>query len=168
MFFFLTELNQIFEEGFRHTFFKVPEKVPAEFKPPGVHIGAIPSVGNSTEEKEDWPFIVNRIVDGEDKIDGARFTVNTTCGVWNGDTVEAGENEILNMINRCRALILQNETIAKKYRLEHPIKWHMGSVSDPYIQAFPFFSGVIASKWEGPTYEHNLTTKEQKEIYGYL
>ena len=165
MFFFLKELNQILEDGFKTVYFKVPDKKDA-FKNPDIHIGAIPPRRGS-QDKEDFPFIVNRVVSGDDSQDDSVFTVNTICGIFTGGTVEAGENEILNMVCRTRSLIIQNSIVGKRYRLEYPIKWHMGSVENKGIQAYPFFGGVITSKWAGPAYEYNLSLEDMKKVYGY-
>lgn len=167
MFFFLKDLKSIFEDGFKTVLFRVPEKEPGTYKPPGLHIGAIPP-RRGNQDKEDFPFIVNRIISGEDGQEDSTFKVSTICGIYTGDTVEAGENEILNMVCRIRSLLIQNQVVSKKYRLNLPIKWHMGSIDDHFIQAFPFFGGVVTSEWTGPAYEYNLTIEDQRKTYGYF
>lgn len=166
-FLFLKELNQILEQGFDTTRFRVPEKTPDTYRPPTVHVGAIPP-RRPGSDKEDFPFLVTRIVSGEDQDDGSTFQTDIICGVFTGDTVEAGENEILNMVFRARSLILENQIIAKKYRCVLPVKWHLGDVKDRHNQAYPFFGGVVSSTWAGPAFQYLLTTEEQRRIYGYF
>jgi len=167
LFLFLKALGALMEADFENVYFRVPDMDPGTFQPPTVHIGAImPRRGGG--DKADFPFIVNRITTGQDGQNQSTFTAQTICGIYTADEVEAGENEILNMVCRVRGLLQKNQTIAAKYTMQYPINWRMGTIEDNHIQAYPFFGGTITSTWDAPAYEYLLNLEDQKKTYGYI
>ena len=170
MFLLLKALDALFESEFENAVpFRVPEADPGEYKAPAVYIGGIPP-RRKGDDKEGFPYIVNRIVSGNDSAEKSIAVVHTLCGSYTAGGVEDGENDILNMAARCRALILglENGMLDQRFMFEYPLKWHMGSTEAITPQPYPYYGATLVSQWVIPATEFLIPLNEQKEIYGYL
>jgi len=169
MFLLLQALNNLFESGFENTLFRVPDDDPGEYKSPSLYIGAIP-LRRKDEEKEGFPYIVNRIVSGNDSETDSKVTVHTLCGIYSAEKVEGAENDILNMVARCRAILLsmENGILDNRFRFEYPLTWSMGIKEEHHMQPYPNAGATIISQWGIPTVEFNVPLEDQDKVYGYF
>lgn len=168
----LIALEKRLEAGFCDAKFRVPDKDPGSYITPRFFIGAIPAKRKKNdplyEDQEDFPFIVNRFKGGTDQKDDSSVTVRTLCGIYTAGDPAAGENDVANMIMRCRRLILQSELLDRRYCLVYPIVWGVGDPEEKNAQPHPFYSGEILTTWAIPVVENNLSPEEEKKIYGYF
>jgi len=169
-FLLLKELEKLLESGFSKTVFRVPEKEPGDYIPPQFFIGAIPPKRKKNDpdyqEQSDFPFIVNRFWDGEDTEDDSLAVIRTICGIYTAGNVTSGEQDIINMVFRCRRLILEKAMLDDRYELVLPLKWSFGDVDDRHGQPHPFYGGVLVSRWRIPGVERILQPEKEIEIYG--
>jgi hypothetical protein len=168
----ITAINELLKEGTRDLKLRVPEMAPGEYITPNIFIGAIPPrrKGNTPgqDDRAAFPFIINRMVGGEDSDEQATVNINTICGIYTGEDVAAGEQDITNLVFRVKRLLLEQQIIEKKFVRAGALKWHMGDIEDKFLQAFPFFGGVITTTWDVPGYERILNRQEAKEVYGEI
>jgi len=169
MFLLLQALDNLFETGFEHTLFRVPDVEPGEYRSPSLYIGAIPP-RRSGDDKEGFPYIVNRVVSGNDSATGSKVTVYTICGIYSAEKVEGAENDILNMVARCRAILLsmENGILENRFRFEYPLTWSMGIKEEQHMQPYPYAGATIISQWEVPAVEFNIPLEDQDKVYGYF
>lgn len=167
MFLLLKALGDMFRVGFTGFKYKTPDG--AAYRAPEIFVGAVPQRRGEMDEKA-FPFIVNRLVDGEDGAQGSVVTVDTICGIFAGESIERGEIEIMNVMSRCRGLILSlpDNILDKRYRFEFPMKWFMGARENQYMQAHPFYGATIVTRWEVPAMENLTTLDEEINLYGSI
>lgn len=163
-------LQELLENGFCQTVFRQPDKEPGVYVSPQFFIGALPPKRKNNnpdyKQQSDFPFIVNRFMEGTDSQESSMVTIKTLCGIYTAGDVAAGENDIANMVFRCRRLILQKRLLDDRYELELPLKWTLGDAEDQHNQPYPFYGGEIVSRWSIPTIEQCMTPKEELKIYG--
>lgn len=163
-------INRVVEAGTRDLKLRVPESEPGEYISPNIFIGAVPPKrkGNAPgqDDKSAFPFIINRIISGEDTDAGSIINLHTICGIYTASNVEAGEHDIINLTMRVKRLLMVQQILEKRFIREGAVKWHMGDIEDRYLQATPFFGGVIKTTWSVPAYEKLLTFEQEKEVYG--
>ncbi len=161
-FLLIKALEDLLKQGFEQTVFRQPDQEPGVYISPRFFIGGFaPTIENS-----DYPFIVNRFMEGTDSKDGSVVTIKTLCGIYTAGDVESGENDIANMVFRCRRLILNNRLLDDRYELELPLKWTLGDVDDQHNQQYPYYGGEIESCWTIPTINQCMTPEEEVRIYG--
>ncbi len=169
-FLLLKEYERLLETGFSKTVFRVPDNDPGNYIPPQFFIGAVPPKRKKNDPLHElnpvYPFIVNRFWDGEDMDDGSRAMIKTICGIYTAGDVESGEQDLINMVFRCRRLILEKCMLDDRYELELPLKWSFGDVDDRHSQPFPFYGGALLSRWKIPAVEKILPTEEELNVYG--
>ena len=168
----LTALEARLKAGFSDSKFRVPDRDPGAYITPKFFIGAIPAKRKKNDpfydDQEDFPFIVNRFKGGSDQRDGSTMTVRTVCGIYTAGDPATGENDVANMIMRCRRLILQSELLDNRYALVFPVKWEVGGASEKNTQPHPYYSGEIVTTWNVMAVENNLSPDEERRIYGYF
>lgn len=169
-FLLIKALENLLKQGFDQTVFRQPDKEPGVYVPPRFFIGALPPKRKRNdadyEPQSDFPFVVNRFMEGTDSQEGSIFTIKTLCGIYTAGDVEAGENDIANMVFRCRRLILEARLLNDRYELEFPLKWTLGDAEDQHNQPYPYYGGEIVSRWTIPTFAQCMTPEEEVRIYG--
>ena len=166
----ITAFENLLKQGFSQTAFRQPDEEPGVYVPPKFFIGAIPPKRKRNDPEydpqSDFPFIVNRFMEGTDSGEESIVTIKTLCGIYTAGDVESGEHDIANMVFRCRRLILQTRLLDNRYELALPLKWTLGDVEDQHNQAYPYFGGAIVSHWTIPAIEQCMTPEEEVRIYG--
>ncbi len=165
-------INQVLKDGIQDFKARVPESEPGEYITPNIFIGAVPPKrkGNTPgqDDKSVFPFIINRMVSGEDTETESIINLQTICGIYTAYDVEAGEHDIINLTMRVKRLLSVQQIIDKRFMKTGAINWHLGEIQDRYLQAFPFYGGVIKSAWNVPGYEKLLTVDQEKKVYGEI
>jgi hypothetical protein len=163
-------LEALLKQGFNQTVFRQPDKEPGVYVPPTFFIGGLPPKRKRNdpdyEPQSDFPFIVNRFMEGTDSEEESIVTIKTLCGIYTAGDVESGENDIANMVFRCRRLILGTRFLDARYELELPLRWTLGDAEDQHNQPYPYYGGEIISRWTIPTIEQCMTPEEEVRIYG--
>ncbi len=166
MSFLLAEaLKTRLEEGFSHPFFREPGKEES-YAHTRFCIGALPPKRKNPEQKEDFPFVVVRAIKGADDQTQSTLTAIIICGIYTAQGIEAGENDVQNMIDRCRRLLLATPTLEDKYLLEYPVKWEIGDPDEKHNQPVPYHVGTITTKWQMPSTTQILTPEQEVKYYG--
>lgn len=165
-------INQVLKDGIQDYKLRVPESEPGKYITPNIFIGAVPPKrkGNTPgqDDKAIWPFIINRIVSGEDTETESIINLHTIIGIYTAYDVEAGEHDIINLTMRVKRYFMVNQILEKRFEQTGPISWHLGEIADRNLQAFPFFGGVIKTAWNVPGYEKILTVDQEKDVYGEI
>lgn len=160
------ELETLLINGFKQTLFRRPTQEPS-YVQPSFFIGSIPPKRNRNDETQsEFPFIVNRLMEGADSDEDSVVSIKTICGIYTAENVESGENEIANMVFRCRRFILENRILNNCYSLVLPLKWSLGDPGDQHNQPFPYYGGEITTRWKIPTIEQHMAPEEEAIIYG--
>jgi hypothetical protein len=160
-------LEELLKQGFSQTVFRQPDQEPGVYVSPQFFIGALPPRRNRTDESQsEFPFVVNRFMEGTDSGEESIVTIKTLCGIYTAGDVESGENDIANMVFRCRRLILGTRFLDDRYELALPLKWTLGDAEDQHNQPFPYYGGEIVTRWTIPIIEQCMTPEEELRIYG--
>lgn len=114
-------------------------KRPELTKPPQVLTGYLPPK-NSTPDP-DFPFVIVRLVNVTDTQDGATVTVNIIVGTYSEDA-QNGWRDVANISQRIWTELFKKRVLAKKYRVEYPMKFEM-----PDEQPFPEWVGIMTTTW---------------------
>lgn len=122
-------------------------------KPPQVIIGFLPP--KNLSNIPDFPCIILRLVEGKDDEESATVTVKIIIGTYCEDTKE-GWREPLNLIQRIWYELYKRRIIAKRYRVEYPMKFEI-----PEEQPYPYWIGVMTTVW---TVAHPVL--EEEFLYG--
>ncbi|NPV30656.1 MAG: hypothetical protein HPY58_13620 [Firmicutes bacterium] len=115
-------------------------KKPDLNKPPQVVTGYLPPPEASREEPN-FPFVIIRLLEGTDDQEGSTVTVKIIVGTYSEDS-QNGWRDVANIIQRIRTELLRRRVIAKKYRVEYPIKFEIVE-EHPY----PEWIGVMTTVW---------------------
>ncbi|WP_020621131.1 hypothetical protein [Paenibacillus daejeonensis] len=107
------------------------------------------------EEKIDFPYIVARIMDGEDPesepkdVTGSTVHVHLSFGVYHPGTMDEagfihpdGNYDLLNLMEHVRMALQQQPLIDQRYRLEKPYNWDI-----PDGQPYPLWVGQAVTRW---------------------
>lgn len=123
-------------------------------KAPQVVEGWLPP--KETTDVPDVPYVIVRLTDGEDNADNAQVNVRILVGTYSEDI--AGWKDAANVMLRIRERLLTTRTLAKKYRMELPLKWKLFE-EPPY----PVWIGEIVTVWTVA-----LPVEQVEEVeYGY-
>lgn len=160
----LKAIKDFLEEQFEGVRFRSPKASKEEQLPVAIHIGALPPK-RSGENEQDFPFIVIRPSDGEDDEEGSTVTVKIICGIYTGEGVDGGFNDVLNMVGRCRRAFLQSQLLEKKYVLKLPIGWKLGE-DEESGHPHPYYHGTITTTWDLPPIDHLLSAEESINTFG--
>jgi hypothetical protein len=127
-----------------------------ELKTPTVHPGYLPFKGAASEDAAEYPLIIVRLLNGDDNEDGSKATVQIIVGTYGEDS--QGWREVLNILERIRQSLFKTRTIAKKYRIEYPLKWEVPD-EQPRLQwiASMTTNWTIAQPIEEVIYEEDYT-----------
>lgn len=169
-FLLLKEIEKLLEHGFSQTVFRVPDQEPGEYISPQFFIGALPAKRTMNDplydNKSDFPFIVNRFQAGEDSTDESIVRIKTICGIYTAGDVSSGEQDIINMVFRCRRLILEKHLLDNMYELQLPLRYSFGDAEDQHNQAHPYYGAAMVSTWVIPQINRIFPTEEEVRIYG--
>lgn len=91
-------------------------------------------------EIPDYPFIIIRIIDGEDTETDATVKVKLLFGTYSED--RDGYADVLNMMERVRQELLKQRILDKKYRMELPYTWKVFEE-----QPYPEWIGEATTTW---------------------
>ncbi len=165
-------INGLIATGTRDFYLRQPEKRPGEYVQPNLYIGAVPPKrkGNipGHDDNSIFPFVVNRLVSGIDDYELSTLNVHTVCGIYTGEGVEAGEHDVINLVMRIKRLLTEVHILEERFTRIPPLEWNLGDPEDKYLQAFPYFGGVVKTTWTAPTYEPILTAQEAAKVYGEI
>lgn len=100
---------------------------------------------SSSNEIDYFPFIVVKLVNGQDDEEKASCKVIFIIGIYDSDTNYQGYDDIINIIEKIRINFISKRLLANKYELELPVEW---SISEE--ESYPFFYGGIETNWQLP------------------
>jgi hypothetical protein len=163
-FLLLTELKSALENHFSGTAFRDPGREDT-FIAPRFYINALPPKRKKGQDNEDFPFIVVRAPEGEDAQDHARITTQIICGIYSAEDQPGGANDIQNMVDRVRGYLLANRILAKKFELQLPLSWQMGT-DEERNQPHPYYVGTITANWHGVHAAVLQSIDQEIEAYG--
>ncbi|GAV24805.1 hypothetical protein ciss_07380 [Carboxydothermus islandicus] len=108
-------------------------------KPPQVVTGYLPPKNSGPDP--DFPFVIVRLAEGVDKEEGATVTVKIIVGAYSEDS-QQGWRDAANMIQRIWQELFKRRVIARKFRVEYPMKFEI-----PEEQPYPHWIGVMTTVW---------------------
>lgn len=122
---------------------------------PRVFDWSLPFKDPRKEEKIDFPYVVARIMDGEDPesdprdATGSTIRVHLIFGVYHPGTADEagfihpdGHYDLLNLMEHVRMALQQQGVIAERFRLEKPYAWQI-----PDEQFYPLWVGQAVTRW---------------------
>lgn len=121
------------------------------FVPPQVFEWYLPFKNPKTPEKIDFPYVVTRIINGEDSQDlnvGSKVQINLSFGVYDeGERVgeflqPTGAYDLINLMEHVRIGLQRQQVIGNRFRIEMPYKW-----SIPEEQPYPLWVGEATTIW---------------------
>jgi len=122
------------------------------FTPPRVFEWYLPFKNPKAPEKIDFPYVVARIVNGEDSQDlniGSTVQVKLSFGVYDeGERVDgflqpSGAYDLMNLMEHVRIGLLRQRIIDNRFWIETPYKW-----SIPEEQPYPLWVGEATTIWK--------------------
>jgi hypothetical protein len=154
---------------FEGTVFRDPavedETESGAFVTPRIFVGSLPAKRRLDKQKEDYPFIVVRGPDGEDRDGQSEVSAEIICGIYTAGDEEAGANDIHNLIDRCRLGLLQDRILDKRFELQTPVTWTSGA-DEERNQPHPFYIGRVSATWQYIRQDHLETPEDEVIIYG--
>ncbi|WP_028551753.1 hypothetical protein [Paenibacillus sp. UNC451MF] len=111
---------------------------------PCVHAGYLPQQRSSDEDNSDIPYILVRVVSGEDDIEQGTVRIKLLFGTHSRE--DDGFFSTLNLMEKVRQGLLKSRTVDDKYRMEMPYKWHLFE-----DQPYPEWIGEAETIWTVPT-----------------
>ena len=168
-FIFLQALALQISEIFQGTVFRDPavevETDEGAFIQPRIFVGALPPKRRLDQQKEDYPFIVIRGPDGEDKEGESDVSGEIICGIYTAGDEKAGTTDIHNIIDRVRLGILQKRIVDNRFELQTPITWTTGA-DEERNQPHPFYIGRVSGTWKYVRFDHQESADEEVVVYG--
>ena len=164
-FLLLKEIEAVLKNGFEEVRFRKPGQSEG-YGAPQFWIGSLPPKPQDAEPGEAFPFIVNRFTTGQDEADASTLSIQTLCGIYTAGEIEAGSGDIVNMIFRCRRLLLQSPRLGGRFLMAYPLEWRLGESEEQYDQPHPYFHGSITTTWHLPRVAAVPTPEEEIAHYG--
>lgn len=164
MFFLLKAIKDLLTDAFGHVMFRDPDTETEVYAAPAIFIGALPPKRSAKEEK-DFPFIVLRPSEGEDDEEDSTAVVKLICGVYTAQEVEGGVNDVMNMVDRCRRFLLEQQILDGRYVLNLPVKWSLGD-EEERNHPHPFYHGTILTTWSVPPVNRLLSVEDEIGVFG--
>ncbi|CCJ32888.1 hypothetical protein [Caloramator australicus] len=124
-------------------------------KEPQVVVGYLPAKGES--DIPDYPYVIIRAMNGVDNQEKSEIKINLIIGTYSDD--HEGWQDTLNIIQRIRQRLLEQRTLAKKFRLELPLEWELFEE-----QALPEWNGLIKTIWTIPQPQEII--EKESEYFG--
>lgn len=126
-------------------------------KPPQTVTGFLPPKGETDEP--DYPFVISRLLSGEDNDEQGNVTVKILVGTYAEDA--QGFRDSLNLVEHIRQNLFKKRIIAKKFRIEYPFKWEQ-----PEEQPYPYWMAEMTTVWTVPRPIEEVYCGEEDDIYG--
>ncbi len=144
---------------------------------PQIFIGALPPKRKTPGQGEEFPFLVVRGVEGEDREEEKpEVSIDIIIGTWVDPSLDAEEGaiDIHRMGDKVRrALHGVGEgtgLLDLRYELQYPIKWKAGVRSengeDAGAQPHPYYYMTIKTRWLLPPITNPLSVTEEVRTYG--
>ncbi|MGG1638226.1 hypothetical protein [Paenibacillus sp. NRS-1760] len=111
---------------------------------PQVFEFVLPQKTHQNMNAEDYPFVIVRVINGEDQEDQHKVTVNLIFGTKSEQ--EAGFQDVLNLMERVRVAFRKRRTLDNQFRVELPYKWTLFE-----DQPYPEWIGQAITTWTLPT-----------------
>lgn len=131
------------------------------FTPPQVFEWYLPFKNPKAPEKIDFPYVVARVVSGEDSRDlnvGSTVQVKLFFGVYDeGERVDGllhptGAYDLINLMEHVRIGLQRQQVIGNRFRIEMPYKW-----SIPEEQPYPLWVGEATTIWTVQSVTEQMT-----------
>lgn len=99
------------------------------------------------EESSEFPYIIVKILNGEDSIseNNSDVTALIIMGVFDDNLDYQGHKDIIRIIEKIRVKFLENYTIGGRFSVKSQIKWAVNE--DDF---YPYFFGAIETNWSIP------------------
>ncbi|MFH5187112.1 hypothetical protein ACHHV8_33520 [Paenibacillus sp. TAB 01] len=121
---------------------------------PHVHAGYLPQQQSGSENVSDFPYIIVRILDGQDQ-DESIVRIKLLFGIFSRD--DNGFVDVLNLMEKVRQSLLKDRVVDNRYRLELPYKWKLFE-----DQPYPEWIGEADTTWMIPTIlEEDAANREE-------
>ena len=150
----LKGVEALLADGLKEVRFRVPGTGEA-YAPAQIFLGELPP---KKQGQIDFPYVILQAVSGSDQDENSDITVKILCGIYSAEGVEAGVNDILNLITRCRKIVLSKRlTKDSRYSLKLPVTWECGDPEAKYFQPQPHAEGEVTTVWETSGIRQTLT-----------
>ncbi|WP_068775772.1 hypothetical protein [Paenibacillus sp. FJAT-26967] len=144
----LHELKKFVERATDHLQFGEPAKKV------NIHLGWLPikeaPKGEISPSKppripdSEFPYVIIRVMDGEDRMESGSVQVKFLLGVKSQDG--NAYMDILHLKETIRQALLRTEIVGDKFELQRPLKWTLFEE-----QPYPEWFGEIITTWTVPT-----------------
>lgn len=150
----LKGVEAILADGLKEIRFRVPG-AGASYAPAQIFLGELPP---KKQGQIDFPYVILQAISGTDQDESSEVAVKILCGIYSAEGVEAGVNDILNLLTRCRKIVLsKRRTEDGRYTLKLPVTWECGDPDAKYFQPQPHAEGEITTHWETSGIRQTLT-----------
>ena len=115
----------------------------------------IPTTGKPSEPSTLAPFVIVRFLSAKDMLGQSTATVKFIAMTYSKRG--QGWRDAVELLIRIRMALLRNQTVGKRFRLEHPIEWEMPEDRPwPYSVAWMTTTWTIAQPIEEIDYDQSL------------
>jgi hypothetical protein len=160
-------IQMILKTGFDAPYFSMPGEVDLISKM-NIHLGTLPPKQAGSYSKNEYPFCVINIMNGEDECNKTSF-INSSIhfGAYSGDddhdkeSYLNGFHEIQNITQRARLTLLKVQELELKYKLEK-LSWMIGDENG--FHSHPLYQSLIMTAWSVPLINRELNKDELDNI----
>lgn len=150
----LKEIETLLADGLKDPRFRVPGLEEA-YAPAQIFLGELPP---KKQDQIDFPYVILQAIGGTDQNENSEVTVKILCGIYAEEGAEAGVNDILNLITRCRKIVLSKRRTGNGwFTLKLPVTWECGDPDAKYFQPQPHSEGELTTVWETSGIRQTLT-----------
>lgn len=150
----LKGVEALLADGLKDPRFRVPG-LEDDYASAQIFLGELPP---KKPDQIDFPYVILQAIGGTDQNENSEVTVKILCGIFTAEGVEAGVNDILNLITRCRRIVLsKRRTGDGLFTLKLPVTWECGDPDAKYFQPYPHAEGEITTHWEMAGIRQTLT-----------
>jgi len=135
------------------------------FRAPRVHLGSLPAKRKQAAQNQDFPFVVIRATSGEDRQDESVVDVQIVCGIYTAEDEEGGVNDLQNLVDRIRALIMARRVFGGAFEVRLPMSWDVGS-DEERNQPHPYYVGQLTPQFVAPHQVALPEVAQALESYG--
>lgn len=142
------------------------ETTDGAFRSPRVFLGGLPPKRKQGQDNHDFPFVVIRSVGGEDQQDRASIDIQIVCGIYTAEGEEGGVNDLQNLIDKVRALILSRRVFGGAFEAELPLSWTTGT-DEERNQPHPYYIGQLTPRFVAAHQVALPEVAEGLDTYGF-
>ncbi|KEQ22309.1 hypothetical protein [Paenibacillus tyrfis] len=144
-----------------------------EYQVPKVFDWFLPFKNPKAEQHTDFPYIVARIIEGDDPVYEpmaplfSTIRVDLAFGIYHESAADDGfvhpdgAYDLLNLMEHVRIALFRKGVLENKFRIEKPYRWQI-----PEEQPYPLWVGTAQSTWTVQSATQQMI--EGVDLHGYI